>query len=401
MFWLHAKQKMSSIAVTDYRILSSDPQTLPASLVAPTVPGFSILMATRYGRLGASSRLRLLQYCADMTRAGLRTTIRAFFSDGYVRALYGHGARLPRALAAYLRAGSLFKMVRAHDLVWIEKELLPFLPYRLEKMLLGDVPYVLDFDDPWFLRYENAPSRLVRWLLGDKFSRLVAGAALTIVANESLRDWAIQAGAREVLLLPTVIDLDRYGLTPEPDASHKFTIGWIGTPVTAPYLQSLAEPLRILAAEAPLELLIIGAPDCMIEGVDCRHVDWSEASEAEMLSQCHVGIMPLPDDDWARGKSGYKLIQYMAAGRPMVASPVGANRAIVNDGKTGFLAASGDEWCDSLRILRDDKMLRRKLGAAAHARVAEAFSLGVTAPQLIAALSAAYQSTRTLNPASL
>ncbi len=349
-----------------------------------TEASLRVLMATRYGRLGASSRLRLLQYAPALDRLGIECTARPFLSDAYVSALYGNGARLPSALAAYGRAVGLARAIRAHDLIWVEKELLPFLPAALERALLGEKKFILDFDDAWFLRYQTAKNLPARWLLGGKFTALVRRAALTVVANETLHDWAVRQGAREVLLLPTVVDLDQYPVLPEP--AGPFTVGWIGTPVTAPYLQAIEAPLRRLAAEQPLELLIIGAPDLRIPGVTCRHLPWSENAEGALLGQCHVGVMPLSDDAWSRGKSGYKLVQYMAAGRATVASPVGANRTIVVEGITGLLASDAEQWFVALRRLRDDPGLRNRMALAARARVAVDYALSGTAPRLAAAM---------------
>ncbi len=343
-----------------------------------------VLMATRYGRLGASSRLRLLQYAPALAQLGIECTARSFLSDAYVAALYGKGARLPPALAAYGRAFGLARAIRAHELIWIEKELLPFLPAVLERALLGGKKFILDFDDAWFLRYQTGKSLPARWLLGGKFTDLVRRAALTVVANATLQDWARQQGARAVLLLPTVVDLAQYPVLPEP--AGPFTVGWIGTPVTAPYLQAIEAPLRELAREQPLELLVIGAPDLHISGVTCRHMPWSEQAEAALLGQCHVGVMPLSDDEWSRGKSGYKLVQYMAAGRATVASPVGANRTIVVDGVTGMLASDAAQWLGALRQLRDDPGLRSRMALAARARVASDYALSGTAPRLAAAM---------------
>jgi glycosyltransferase involved in cell wall biosynthesis len=365
----------------------------PAALTGPAPAGFAqalapkpprLLCAARYGQLGASSRLRLGQYRGALERAGIRTTLRPFLSDNYVRALYTHKSKLLPVAAAYLRALGAGIAARSHDLLWIEKEFLPWMPYWLERLAIGNTPYVLDFDDAWSLRYQRAGSALVRHLLGSKFSRLLRGAALTITANQTLYEWAAKSGARNILLLPTVVDLDHYKLVPEPGGT--FTICWVGTPMTAEYLAAIAAPLRTLAAEAPLKLLIIGAPDAKIPGVDCEHQEWSEATEAWTISRAHAGIMPLPDDEWARGKSGYKLIQYMAMGRPAVASPIGANRDIVEAGRTGFLATGDAEWLAALRALRDDPQLRATMGAAARARVEQNFSLQVAAPILIAAL---------------
>jgi glycosyltransferase involved in cell wall biosynthesis len=352
------------------------PQPAPA---ATTTTAPRLLLAARYGRLGASSRLRLAQYRPYLEAAGIRTTQRAFLSDNYVRALYGQRSRLPAVTAAYLRALAAPAAARAHDILWVEKEFLPWAPFALERFAIGPKPYILDFDDAWSLRYERSP--LIHRLLGTKFPRLLRGAALTITANDTLTAWARAEGATKILQLPTVVDLAHYRPCPEP--AGPFTIGWIGTPLTATYLQTIAEPLRNLAAESPLRLLIIGAPDAYIEGVTCLHAAWDESTEAGLIAQCHVGIMPLPDDEWARGKSGYKLIQYMAMARPAVASAVGANRQIVDHGAAGFLAETPTDWLTHLRTLRDNPSLRATYGAAARRRVAEHFSLDVTAPILI------------------
>jgi glycosyltransferase involved in cell wall biosynthesis len=345
-----------------------------------------VLMATRYGKLGASSRLRLAQYRPYLEQAGFATTWQAFLSDDYVRALYAKTSRLGAIARAYIGAVGAARSARQHDLLWIEKEYLPWLPYWLERRAIAGKPYVLDFDDAWSLRYEQAGSPLVRWLFGQKFPSLLRHAALTVTANETLYEWAAREGAKNLLLLPTVIDLNHYHPVPEP--AQKFTIGWIGTPLTAVYLDTIADELRQLATEAPLQLLIIGAPDKQIPGVECIHEPWSEAAEARLIGQCHAGIMPLPDDDWARGKSGYKLIQYMAMGRPAVASAIGANRQIILQDETGFLAASKADWLTALRRLRDDRALRLHMGNAARLRVEAQFCLQVTAPVLIAAMKA-------------
>jgi glycosyltransferase involved in cell wall biosynthesis len=355
-----------------------------AASAGATKTGGRVLMAGRYGPLGASSRLRLAQYRPFLEQAGFTTTWRAFLSDAYVRALYDKTSRLASIARAYLMACGAGLAARQHDLLWIEKEYLPWLPYWLERRAIGSTPYILDFDDAWSLRYEQAGSRLIRWLFSQKFPLLVRHAALTITANETLYEWAKQAGAQNLLLLPTVVDLNHYHPVPEP--AQKFTIGWIGTPLTATYLDTIADELRQLATEAPLQLLIIGAPDKQIEGVDCVHETWSEAAEARLIGQCHAGIMPLPDDDWARGKSGYKIIQYMAMGRPAVASAIGANRQIILEGKTGFLAETKQDWLNALRRLRDDAGLRAKMGAVARQRVEQEFCLQVTAPVLIEAI---------------
>ncbi len=349
-------------------------------------PPFRLLCATRYGSLGASSRLRIAQYIPYLQRAGFKVTPRAFLPDRYLTALYSGKSRVVASASAYLHALGAARAARQHDMLWIEKEYLPWMPYWLERRVIGATPYILDFDDAWALRYEQSRFSPVRLMLGGKFRHLLRGAALTIVANETLHQWALAEGAGRVLLLPTVVDLGHY--PPKPPPTGVFTIGWIGTPLTANYLKLIAGPLRRLAAEAPLKLLIIGAPDARIEGVPCENAAWSAETEAALISRCHAGIMPLPDDDWANGKSGFKLIQYMAAGRAAVGSAVGANNQIIVHGETGYLAQTQDDWLSYLGTLRDDPARAEAFGAAARIRVEQNYSLDVTAPVLIREIEA-------------
>lgn len=230
----------------------AEPSVFPDS--GPSISG-RLLCAMRYGALGASSRLRLAQYAPFLSQAGLDVGLRPFLEDDYLTALYTGRPRGGAALAAYRRALAIRAEIKQHDLLWIEKELLPWMPYWPERGMLGGTSYILDFDDAWALRYCASPSPLVRLLLRNKFGHLLRGAALTVVANDTLYHWAVTEGARNVLLLPTVIDPVRY--QPQPTPSGPFTIGWVGTPLTAAYLHEVAEPLRALSREAPLKLLVM------------------------------------------------------------------------------------------------------------------------------------------------
>jgi glycosyltransferase involved in cell wall biosynthesis len=192
-------------------------------------------------------------------------------------------------------------------------------------------------------------------------------------------------GATNAVYMPTVIDLDRYRVVEEP--AGPFTIGWIGIPPNLGYLQTIIGPLRQLS-EQGARLLLIGAPQKFaLPGVATETVPWSEATEAELLGRCHVGIAPLDGTPWDRFKSGYKLVQYMGAGRAVVASPVGANIDIVVHGRTGFFARTDGEWVRAIMRLRDDPDLRRRFGAAGRHRCALHFSLNAAVGRMIKALS--------------
>lgn len=355
----------------------------------------SILLLSRYDRLGASSRLRLFAYAPALRAAGFTVTEAPLLGDGYLRRLYA--GRKPKALslaAAYARRAADLLTARRHDLVWLEKEALPWLPVGLERLLAGSTPIVMDIDDAWFHRYGLHRRAAVRRLLGDKLETLARHARLVVAGSPHLADWACAAGAPAVLMLPTVVDLDRYPpptLPPAASAGRPFTVGWMGTPATRPYLDLVADALRRLDGAVRFE--VVGAEGVDIPGVDVACRPWREAEEAAALTGFDAGIMPLPDGSWERGKCGYKLIQYMAAGRPVVASPVGVNTDIVRDGVNGFLATDEDGWVAALSRLAADPGLRADMGAAGRRAVEEHYCLQATAPRLVAALTAVVQGT--------
>jgi glycosyltransferase involved in cell wall biosynthesis len=347
----------------------------------------SVLALCRYSRLGASSRQRFLLYRDSLKDAGIDVTVAEFFDDSYLRARYS-GASIWQAVAhAYARRIHSLLSLGQYDLLWIEKEMLPFLPAGIERLLFGNAPYVIDIDDAWFFKYRNHRSHLVRGLLGSKFEELVRRSALTLVGNAYLGAWAKASGAPSVHLLPTSVDLLRYRARPPCDGP--FTIGWIGTPMTVRYLEHIAEPLRQICDGKTAQLRIIGDANFRLAGVATVNDAWNEATEADLLAQCHIGIMPLPDDPWVDGKCGYKLIQFLAAGRAVVTTPTEANRTIVGDGKAGFLAATNDEWVGALARLRDDPQLRARMAAAGRFLVEQNYCLSATVEGLAHQLFAA------------
>ncbi|MCU7907116.1 MAG: glycosyltransferase family 4 protein, partial [Candidatus Thiodiazotropha sp. (ex Epidulcina cf. delphinae)] len=251
---------------------------------------------------------------------------------------------------------------------------------------LRGIPYVVDYDDAIFHRYDHAPSALIRLFLGKKIDRVMSGAALVTAGNSYLANRAKAAGAGEVVQLPTVVDTSRYSCKSKADEAF-FTVGWIGSPTTARYLEMLRSPLQELAEVLPLRLLSIGGTIGTIPGVQMECLTWSEADEVENIQRFDVGVMPLHDDPWERGKCGYKLIQYMACGLPVVASPVGVNSEIVEHGVNGFLANTDEAWVVALTQLSNDCRLRMKMGQSGRETVENAYSLSVMAPRLAGALT--------------
>ena len=344
-----------------------------------------ILALTRYGRLGASSRLRMFQYSPSLQALGIAVESTQLLGDEYLKRLYdGRSTSWHRVAVDYFRRLLCLLHVRSYDLLWIEKELFPFLPAWFESGLHSfGVPYVADYDDAIFHQYEHG-SLARRWLLGRKIDAVMRNAALVVGGNQYLADRAVAAGAPRVEVIPTVIDLERYPLTPRRHAlgsARPWVVGWIGSPSTVKYLDLVAPVLTALAAEFPIVLRVVGAPFSWPGlQVDCR--PWNEASEVAEILDFDVGVMPLLDSPWERGKCGYKLIQYMACERPVVASPVGANRDIVQHECNGFLPEDPSQWAMALRRLAGDSDLAHEMGRAGRRTVERDYCLGVTAPKL-------------------
>ena len=341
------------------------------------------LLLSRYGRLGASSRMRFYQYLPFLESQLIHVETAPLLDDSYIRNLNsGNSTDWASILGSYLKRVRNLARSRRIDLVWVEAEVFPWLPGLGELWLSWrHIPYVVDYDDAAFHRYDLHSVAAVRWLLGHKIDRVMKRAALVVAGNSYLADRARQAGAAHIEILPTVVDLRRY----PPSLSRRgsdFVIGWIGSQSTTRYLLPLLEVWRQATSWKGTSLRLVGSGELNLPGVMADAMDWSESSEVQAVQSFTVGIMPLQDDPWARGKCGYKLIQYMACGLPVVASPVGVNCEIVEDRVNGYLAADATEWLSALSQLRSQPEHCEEFGRAGRKKVEGSYSLEVTGPRL-------------------
>ena len=344
-----------------------------------------VLILSRYDRMGASSRLRTLQYADVLCAHNLEPLFQPFFEDRYLNLLYSGQATSGAVLRAYVRRLAQLQRRADADLIWIEKEALPWLPWGIERALLPTaVPLVADYDDAVFHRYDLHRSAAVRWLLGRKLDRLMASASLVTAGNRYLAERAKAAGAQRVEIVPTVVDLTAYTRRPEPFCENAATIGWIGTSSTWTEYMAPMMPLLTNAAEAAgARITAVGAGRMAAAHPLLDNLPWTEESEVTQIHAMDIGIMPLTDTPWARGKCGYKLIQYMACGIPVIASPVGVNAEIVEHGVNGFLASSNAEWAQALQTLLRDPALRARMGEAGRRKVERNYSLQVWGPRVV------------------
>lgn len=340
-----------------------------------------VLALTRYTRLGASSRLRFYQYAAVLQDFAIDVQVSPLLSENYLNR-FNRQAPIDwlGVFNDYLHRLIKLFIVKKFDILWIEKELFPNLPAWFEQVLnTFGIKYIVDYDDATFHNYDLSNSRFKK-ILRDKINKIMRKSALVICGNHYLAKHALAVGAKQVEILPTVIDLNRYTIA-ATTAKPKLIIGWMGSPSTAKYLELVAPALQIIAKEFPIQLRIIGA-NFTARNLDIEYRAWSEESEVSEIQNFDFGIMPLIDAPWEKGKCGYKLIQYMACGKAVIASPVGVNQEIVQSGVNGYLAVNQDEWLQAFRNLALNQQYRVEMGKAGRERVEKEYCLQVTAPRL-------------------
>lgn len=349
--------------------------------------GLRVLFLTKYGRRAASSRLRYLQYIPKLEREGIHCEISPLFDDVYLERTFNNK---PVAFAYLLgRFWSRLKATlssRRFDVVVLQYEAFPYIPAWLENLLGVRVPYVLDIDDAIFHGYDLSPNFLVRCTLTNKIRAVMRSATCVLAGSPYLSEYA-RLENRHVDWAPTCVDVSRFPVKRWVDTPTKpFTIGWIGAPSTAKYAAIAVPAIRKLATQLAIRLVYVGSGQVDYEDLTPEVRAWSEETEVTDMMEFDVGIMPLPDDPWTRGKCAFKLIQYMACGLPVVASPVGMNNDVVQHGRNGFLASSQQEWLQALLTVGQDVALRRSFGWAGRRIVEQEFTSEIGGKKLLWAI---------------
>ncbi|MCO4303045.1 glycosyltransferase family 4 protein [Riemerella anatipestifer] len=328
-----------------------------------------ILLLSKYGVAGPSSRYRSYNYYPYFQKEGLDIEFKPLFDDDYIKKIYNNRSFylfFLQLLAVLKRIIFLLKNYRRYDAFIIEKDMFPFLPLWLEKLFLNHKPYALDFDDHVAASYQS--SRLKNKILGNKISELVKHSKFTTVGN---RWYFTKFKEGNLIYLPTVIDLDKYPI--HNIISKTKTIVWIGSPSTVKYLK-LLEPVFVeLSSDIDFVLRIIGGEIKLDSRINVEYISWSAESENRLLAESTIGIMPLEETEWEKGKCGFKLIQYLASGIPVVASKLPANEEIITQ-DCGFIANDLFEWKKYLRFLLENPLIAEEMGVKGRLRVEEYYS---------------------------
>ena len=342
-----------------------------------------VLALTKYENMAASSRYRFLNYLPLLEAHGIDITTEPLLSNSYVaRRQTNQRASFREVVKAFLGRIKVVLKSRRYDVIWVEGELFPRLPAIFERILRRlDIPFVVDIDDAIFHAYDRHPSKVYRSVMSRKIDIVMSRASAVVAGNAYLAERARAAGAANVVLVPTAIDHMAYSSAATPAQAKKqmngrqLTVGWIGSPVTAHYLRTVEPALARFTDKRNSKLVLVGAGDVdlNVDRLDKR--SWSPQSELADIASFDIGIAPLADGAWERGKCGLKAIQYMGMGVPVVASDCGALPSIVGEPASGLLYRDDEEFYACLNLLAEDADLRAELGRNGRRRVASEFSI--------------------------
>jgi glycosyltransferase involved in cell wall biosynthesis len=353
---------------------------------------------------GAGCRFRIAQFIPSLESAGIAVTLSSLFTPEFFRLVYKPGHYLRKAVtfaALSVRRLDSLRDASRYDAIFIYREIFPIGPAIIERWLGSKrrPPVVFDFDDAIFLPSVSNANRVIGALKQPrKVDTIIRHSDQVIAGNDFLAGYARRLN-NEVAMIPTCVDTTRFVPAAARPAGTTSTqlplVGWIGSPTTASYIEALTPVLQRVNARQPFTLRVSGPGEPLaVPGVAVENVAWSLDREVSLFNTCDVGVYPLADDEWSKGKCGFKAIEFMSCGVPVVASAVGVNREIIQDGVNGFLASNEDEWVEKLGRLLADAELRRRFAAAGRRTIEERYSLAVNAPKLAATIRRVVERSR-------
>lgn len=314
-----------------------------------------ILFLPKYSYSGASSRYRTHQFIPFFRKEGIICDVKSFFDDEHINTINKSMRGLSlRLLFFILRRIKILLKVKKYDLLFIEKEIIPYFPPIIEFILqLFGVKYILDYDDAIFHNYNKTKNIFIRIFLKNKINSIIKKASYIIVGNTYLENYALKFNKR-VAKIPTVIDLNKYKLDTEIKKNEGFIIGWVGSYYSSKYFVSIIEALQLFEKKYKCEIRLIGFNKNLLTKdikLPINVIKWNKYSEIKEIQKFTVGIAPLLDSPFARGKCAFKSVQYMACKLPVITTPIGANGEIIKHNINGFYANTKEEWFKYIEYL--------------------------------------------------
>jgi len=356
-----------------------------------------VLFWVPYPTEGPSNRYRVEQYLPYLSREGIEYSLHSFWNKSVYKYLYRKGIYARKIFYFIIGlARRIFDLIRmdSFDIVFIHRESWPLGFIIFEKIILfRKKPIIFDFDDAIFLtNVSKANNFIERFKNPQKIFKIISLSNHVIAGNRYLADFALKFN-KNVTIVPSAIDTEN--CFPKKDVKqfkHELVVGWIGSVTTAEFLKPMDNVFKKLSEKYKYLTFKIVGTDFYGENLNnLIFKRWSLNEEQADLQNFDIGIMPMPDNAWTRGKCGFKAILYMAVGIPVVCSPVGVNREIINDGINGFFAETDNGWIEKLSLLIEDAGLRNKIGLAGRKTIEEKYSIKVNAPKFIGIIHKAYK----------
>jgi glycosyltransferase involved in cell wall biosynthesis len=332
--------------------------------------------------IAPSQRYRFEQYFTYLKDCQLSYTTSSFYDNKTFSLLYSKKSKFLfalRILFCYLRRITHVIKLRTFDAIFIQRGATPIGPPVFEWFIkhVLRVKIIYDFDDAIWREpdLKKRPSLLKRWLkVYNKVPKICRWAHQVVVGNEYLASFARQFNPN-VIVIPTVVDTNTKFVPVNHRVNDPVMIGWTGSHSTLAYLERFEPVLKELRKSYSFNLVVIADRKPNFSALDYEFVKWSEESEINALQKIDIGIMPLPDDEWTKGKCGFKAIQYMSLSKPAVVSAVGVNVEIVDHGINGFVCASNEDWKMYLGTLINNAGLIREQGINARKKIQSSYSL--------------------------
>ncbi len=338
-----------------------------------------IVVLTRYNQQFASARVRFLQYADLWRKAGRKVAVTILLDEKFKQSIltdqkFSLGLILHTAYCYLKRIGFVLFKIKKGDIVFIQLEILPMFPSILERYLVWrKIPFIIDFDDAFFDFYEKSSNKLVTMFLKNKFSNIVTMANWNITGSAFLTEYAFKRTNR-VTEIPTSVLMKDYAHQTATQ-NNVFTIGWIGSPSTAKFIDDIAEVLIQFLETTNSKLLLVGYEGSILKNhSNITNETWNISTEVAMLHQLDVGIMPLRNDGFSLGKCGFKLIQYMACGKPTISTPLPAN-VNIDGGKGNLFANNHAEWLTALEEVYNNSKHFREVGIQNRKRVINHYTI--------------------------
>ncbi|MCI0485710.1 MAG: glycosyltransferase family 4 protein [Blastocatellia bacterium] len=345
-----------------------------------------LALVPSYYDTSPGQRFRMEQWEPLLRAQGVEIDFESFECERLHSLLYEPGnfsRKIGLIARAFARRAMSLRSVGDYDAVYVFREAALLGPALFERWIHATgTPMVFDFDDAIFVRYISPSNGYLSYLKFPAKTRAICRMAAHVIAgNDYLADYARKVNPN-VTIVPTTIDTEKYTVESHKTKSDIPVIGWSGSYSTVQHLDTLRGALKRLAERERFRLRVIGTASYELEGVEVEAIPWRAETEVADLRPIDIGVMPLPDEDWSRGKCGLKALQYMALGIPTLCSPVGVNSEIIRDGENGLIADTEDEWVEKLSLLLRSAQLREDLRMAGRATVETDYSASVQAPRV-------------------